>query len=407
MPRMIELMRQSSVPANVMRSAARGALALPPAEMIEILVYLTNNPVFAEQAKMTLAGWDETSSLLVAGDPNAPKEVLEYLVAAQNRRPRLIPTLLENPAIEEKHLLDMAQTESRELVDMLLASPRVRKSSHVLHALAINPHVGPEEAEKVQQALRELGVAAAPATEPAVTPAVIEALDEETAKYLAEHAAEIAAEEGKGFSLVGAHEDREEAAAIAAANSAAPAAAEVAPAAPAAAAAPAAETAAAAAVATQKVVAQKPPEERERISVIQKIARLTVGERVQLAMKGTKDERFVLIRDGSKVVSSAVLESPKVSDAEIETFAAMKNVQESVLRGITMHRKFMKNYAVVRALVNNPRLPLDLGLSLMNHLLVNDLKGLSMNKNISETLRKMALKTYKQKSAPPGSKPSG
>lgn len=398
MPRMIELMRQSAVPANVMRTAARGALALPPPEMIEILVYLTTSPVFAEQAKMTLAGWDEASSLLVASDPNTPKEVLDYMADPQNRRPRLIPTLLENPSVEEKHLLDMAQTESRELVDMLLASPRVRKAAHVLHALATNPHLSPEEADKVRELLHALGedVSAAPAA-PESSPEAEEA----ASKFLTEHAAEIAAEEGKGFTLVGAHEDHEEAAAIAAVTGAA------APAAAAPAVVPAAAgdaTATATAVAVGKVAAQQPPPERERISTIQKIARLTVGERVQLAMKGTKDERFVLIRDGSKVVSSAVLESPKVSDAEIETFAAMKNVQESVLRGITMKRKFMKNYAVIRSLVNNPRLPLDLGLSLMNHLLVNDLKGLSMNKNVSETLRKMALKTYKQKSAPAGSK---
>lgn len=400
MSRMIELMRQSAVPANVMRSAARGALALPPSEMIEILVYLTTNPVFAEQAKMTLAGWDEASSVLVAGDPTTPREVLDYLVDAQNRRPRLIPALLENPAIEEKHLLDMAQTESRELVDMLLASARVRKSAHVLHALATNPHLSQEETAKLHAAMHALGehvAAAAPVPAEQSSPEA----DEAANKFLAEHAVEIAAEEGKAFTLVGAHEDHEEAAAIQAATGVAPAAPEAA-----AVAAPAAtaEAAGGVAVATQKVVAQKPPEERERISVIQKIARLTVGERVQLAMKGTKDERFVLIRDGSKVVSSAVLESPKVSDAEIETFAAMKNVQESVLRGITMKRKFMKNYSVIRALVNNPRLPLDLGLSLMNHLLVNDLKGLSMNKNISDTLRKMALKIYKQKSQPAGGK---
>ncbi len=395
---MIELMRQSAVPANVMRSAARGALALPPPEMIEILVYLTTTPLFAEQAKMTLAGWDEASSVLVAGDPGTPKEVLEYLVDPQNRRPRLIPELIDNPSVEEKHLIDMALAESRELVEMLLASKRVRKSPQVLHALATNPHLGPDESLKVQQALRALGVevTAAPAGEPEVAPAVIEALDEETAKYLAEHAAEIAAEEGKAFELVGAQENQEEAAAVAAASGQAPASAPPGAAATVPPAATAPERA--------KVVAQKPPEAKERISVIQKIARLTVGERVQLAMKGTKDERFVLIRDGSKVVSSAVLESPKVSDAEIETFAGMKNVQESVLRGITMKRKYMKNYAVIRALVNNPRLPLDLGLSLINHLLVNDLKHLSVNKNISETLRKMGLKIYKQKSAPPGSK---
>jgi len=398
---MIELMRQSAVPANVMRSAARGALALPPPEMIEILVYLTTNPVFAEQAKMTLAGWEEASSILVAGDPSTPKEVLDYLVDPQNRRPRLIPELIENPSVEEKHLLDMAQAESRELVDMMLASKRVRKSPHVLHALATNPHLNPDEAQKVQQALLDLGedVAAVPA---GAAETVTAADDEETAKYLAEHAAEIAAEEGKAFELVGAHESHEEVAAIAAVTGQAPAASATAPAA-AATTSPAAvaEPAAAAAPAAKAV-----PQERERISVIQKIARLTVGERVQLAMKGTKDERFVLIRDGSKVVSSAVLESPKVSDAEIEQFAAMKNVQESVLRGITQKRKFMKNYGVIRALINNPRVPIDLGLGLMNHLLLNDLKALSMNKNVSDTLRKLALKTYKQKSAPPGSKHS-
>jgi hypothetical protein len=143
---------------------------------------------------------------------------------------------------------------------------------------------------------------------------------------------------------------------------------------------------------------------RERLSPLQKISRLTVGERVQLAMRGNKEERFILIRDGSKVVSSAVLQSPKMTDAEVETFAGMKNVQESVLRDIARTKKFMKNYAVVRSLVNNPRCPLDLSLGLMGHLLVNDLKALSMNKNIADTLRKLAMKRFKEKSAPPGSK---
>ena len=145
---------------------------------------------------------------------------------------------------------------------------------------------------------------------------------------------------------------------------------------------------------------------RERVSTITKIARMTVGERVQLAMKGTKDERYVLIRDGSRVVSAAVLQSPKVSDGEVEMFASMKNVQESVLREIARNRKFIKNYGVVRSLISNPRCPLDLGLPLMNHLLVNDLKALAGNKNISDTLRKMALKKFKEKSAPAGGKKS-
>jgi len=58
MPRMIDLIRASAVPSNLMQAAARGALAVPPGEMIEILVHLAiHNKVFGEQAKLTLAGW--------------------------------------------------------------------------------------------------------------------------------------------------------------------------------------------------------------------------------------------------------------------------------------------------------------------------------------------------------------
>jgi hypothetical protein len=114
-------------------------------------------------------------------------------------------------------------------------------------------------------------------------------------------------------------------------------------------------------------------------------------------MKGNKEERYLLVRDGSKVVSSAVLESPKLSDQEIESFASMKNVQESVLRGIAGKRRFMKIYAVVRALANNPRCPLDVQLTIVKNLLNMDLRNLSMNKNISDTVRKVAAKMFRER----------
>jgi len=75
----------------------------------------------------------------------------------------------------------------------------------------------------------------------------------------------------------------------------------------------------------------------------------------------------------------------------------MRNVQETVLRTITLKRKFMKSYAVVKALVNNPRTPMDVSLTLLPHLLLNDLKVLVTNKNIADTIRKLATKLYNQK----------
>ncbi|MGH9492874.1 MAG: hypothetical protein ACRD2K_05185, partial [Terriglobales bacterium] len=191
MPQMIELIKQSAVPANVMRTAAKGALAVPSDEMIEILVYLTTKPVFAEQARMTLAGWDEASSWAAAANPATPREVLDYLMAPQNRRPKLLPALLENPSVPEGQLLELAQTESREIVDMMIASPRVKRSEHVLHALATNPHLSPPELEQVKGALAELG------EDTADVLAYTEDGSEGKSQYEIEHAAEIAAEEGK------------------------------------------------------------------------------------------------------------------------------------------------------------------------------------------------------------------
>ncbi|HWR37292.1 MAG TPA: hypothetical protein VN622_15635 [Clostridia bacterium] len=393
MARMIDLIRQSAVPANLMRTAARGALALPASEMAEILVYLAAHPIFGQQARMTLAAWDESSSLALAADATTPAEVLAYLIAPRNVRPPLLPALLENSSIFESQLLTLAQVASQDLVHVMVASARVRRSSNILRALETNPALDVPERESVASALHALSATQLPASSN-------ESADplscEEPSQYELDHAAEIAAEEGKPFELVRGDSDEEDELAqllpvIQATASSVPSARQ--PAAQAPVSQPAPVQASPAHVTSAPVVAAEP----ERISTLQKIARLAVGERVQLAMKGTRDERFILVRDGSKVVCVAVLESPKLTDSEVETFAAMKNVQEAVLRSIAGKRKFLKNYAVIRALVNNPRVPFDITLPLISHLLANDLKNLSMNKNISDTLRKLALKQFKDK----------
>jgi len=142
------------------------------------------------------------------------------------------------------------------------------------------------------------------------------------------------------------------------------------------------------------------PQNEMRGSVLQKIGRLDIKGRIQLAMKGTKEERAILVRDGTKIVALAVLDSPKITDGEVEKFATQKNVLEAVLRSIPMKRRFAKNYAVVRNLVFNPRTPLDVSLGLMKNVLTADLKNLAGNKEVSETIRKLALRMFKQKSEP-------
>jgi len=137
--------------------------------------------------------------------------------------------------------------------------------------------------------------------------------------------------------------------------------------------------------------------EEQRGSALQKISKLDIKGRIQLAMKGSKEERSILIRDGTKVVSLAVLESPKITDSEVEKIANQKNVLEAVLRGISMKRRFIKQYAILRNLCFNPRTPIDVSLGLIKHLLTPDIRNLTGNKEVSDTVRKLATRMFRQK----------
>jgi len=142
--------------------------------------------------------------------------------------------------------------------------------------------------------------------------------------------------------------------------------------------------------ALEEAVAAAEPDVVKRQSLLQRLAHMRVPERVQLALKGNREERMTLIRDPCKVVQRAVLQSPRITDREVEAFAAMANLNDEVLRLIAMSRKFMKNYTVMRNLMNNPKSPLDITLHLLPSLNEHDLKLLTTNKNIPETLRTSA-----------------
>jgi hypothetical protein len=445
MSRMLELIRASALSSHQVMSASKGALHLPAGEMVEILVYLAeHNKIFAEQARLTLAAWDEPSAKLMAADPKTPKEVLDYWMSPKNFRAVLFPLLIENPAVPMTKISELASTLKGEWIDVMLASPRVRASRQVLTDLSSNFELSGVQNARVQELLtgkpavvdgastvlepkktenstpassvsggsheaptlhNPAGAQQPVASEPqvATTPGpenlVLEGDHSESqdpevyaalVAFLTEHAAEIDAEPHKPFQAIGGiHEEfhqEVESNAVAAAASA--------------------TSSVVSPSSAQPAVTPRPfthkklvnPQDEQRGSVLQKINKLDVKGRIQLAMKGTKEERSILVRDGTKIVAIAVLDSPKISDGEVEKFASQKNVLEAVLRAIPMKRRFAKNYAVVRNLVFNPRTPLDVALGLMKNLLVQDLRHLSGNKEVADTVRKLALRMFKQKS---------
>ncbi|MBI5043384.1 MAG: hypothetical protein HZC10_06065 [Nitrospirae bacterium] len=126
------------------------------------------------------------------------------------------------------------------------------------------------------------------------------------------------------------------------------------------------------------------------LNIFQQIQQMSVSEKIQLALKGNKEARNILIKDANKKVALTVLESPKMTEQEIEMIAQSKNVSEDVLREIASKRDWLKNYVVVRSLVNNPKTPVGISLSHLNRLKEKDLADLSKNKNIPEALRSAA-----------------
>src|SRR4051812_23419948 len=124
-----------------------------------------------------------------------------------------------------------------------------------------------------------------------------------------------------------------------------------------------------------------------RESTVQKIAGLNVAQRMSLAMKGSREERAVLIRDPNKIVGVSVLSSPKMTESEVESIAKMANVSDEILRMIGFSRNWTKSYAVVHALVRNPKTPVALSMNFLSRLAEKDLRSLSTNRNVPEMVR--------------------
>ena len=130
-----------------------------------------------------------------------------------------------------------------------------------------------------------------------------------------------------------------------------------------------------------------PPADEDEQTALQRIQEMNVAQRIALAMKGSREERAILIRDPNKIVGVAVLSSPKLSEAEVETIAKMSSISDELLRIISMTRGWMKNYSVVVALSKNPKTPVAISMNLLSRLNDKDLRMLSSDRNVAEILR--------------------
>ena len=136
----------------------------------------------------------------------------------------------------------------------------------------------------------------------------------------------------------------------------------------------------------------KEPTADLRQNFTQWIAKMSIPEKVRLAILGNQEARNLLIHDPNKVIGLAVLRNPKVTEIDIILYSQLRNLPEEVLWEISKHRTWIKNYQVKLALVSNPKTPLALAIKLLDHLHDRDLQNLSRSKNVSFVLSRSAMR---------------
>lgn len=136
----------------------------------------------------------------------------------------------------------------------------------------------------------------------------------------------------------------------------------------------------------------------ERVSLIKRIMFMNVKDRMKLAMKGDREARSILIRDSNRVVATAVINNPRITDQEVENIASMRTVADEVLRLIAAKPAWARSYPIIHSLVRNPRTPIPTVVSILPRIRSKDLLSLSQNRNVSEGVRRQAMRLNQTRS---------
>lgn len=375
-------------PAQV--AAARGILPLPEADLFEVLVTFatSDDQELAEYAAASLKTQDDSMIAAALGSANVPVSTLVYFAEAPDVSAKAHETVIQNPLTPPDSIAKLARsTKNGNILEMLSLNQQLLvQSPAILDAILTNQYKTPEAERRAAETKREFfekergtqqiaselraqgKEAAAEFIEKAEFTQDLDGMgmDMDDAMFLASMI-EVSDDEldDSWMGLEYIEEFYE-------------------------------ETDADRQAIVDKILGEMKVEgmdlPSERISILNRIMKMGMKDRVKLAMKGDREARNILIRDPNRIVAQAVVQNPRITEQEIEKIAAMRSVPEDILRKIANDRQWSRSYMVVHNLARNPRTPVANTMNILSRLQLKDLAALSKNKNISDAVRRQALR---------------
>jgi hypothetical protein len=348
----IEKIGAGHYPREVVETIARGFLPLPQDDLIAVLAFLTRSPdeEIAAVAKTSLADVPSRSIHAFASNESAPPEHLSLLVRA-TEDPFILEALIRNRAVPDELVTELAAVAEAAVQEVVVINQaRILRAPGIIDALLANPHLAADVRRRALETREEFFDKKARIA--ARQPVEVEVDEDEPMLTLSE--------EPIADLLEKAVDDQYDA--------------------------------------PPPQLTESEEKEEKKLSIFSQILLMGVSDKVKLAFKGGKTERMILVRDHNKLVCSAVMRNPRMSDLEVEGIASMRNIEEEVLRLVAMKREWVAKYNIALTLARNPKCPVGVVLPLINRLTLRDLKGLKDDKNVSETVRTMARKMFLQRS---------
>jgi hypothetical protein len=338
-------------PPQVRAAAARGALPLSRAALVRLQVFLRadEDPEIRAQAEESLRELPRESLLEVLRDEECGPEVLEHFAGPATRDPAIAERIVFHRDVPAGALATLASRGTADVIDLVLINEeRLRAEPDLLNRLAVNPALRAVQRGRILELLDRASRSAAAARAAQEGTGEPEAGDAEAVGEEFEEAAELLqvdiGELYTASEILGGEELRQ----------------------------------------------SDDPEIR---TAYERILMLNVAQKAILAMRGGREERMILVRDTNKLVALGVLRNPRLVEEDVEGIARMRNVTDEVLRKIGQTRGWTKSYAIITALINNPRTPQGISTNFIPRLQNQDLKRLSNSKDVPELIRRMAKRT--------------